>query len=251
MNIDPRVAAYAKNHPFPLLFATISGAHLYGFPSADSDFDLRGIHILPLSRVLRMSVEQETVERNSIENGLEMDIVSHDIKKFFGMLLKNNGYVLEQLVSPLVIETSPEHAELLSLVPKIVTKHHGHHYLGFAESQWRLFMRENPPRIKPLLYIYRVLLTGIHLMHTGEVQANLNTLAEIYPLPFIPEMIALKKEGNEKGYFTDINLSFHELEYLRLRKLLDSSMAESKLPEKPSANAALDDLLVRVRLKYQ
>jgi predicted nucleotidyltransferase len=112
-------------------------------------------------------------------------------------------------------------------------------------------MRENPPRIKPLLYIYRVLLTGIHLMRTGEVQANLNTLAENYPLPFIAEMITLKKEGGEKSYFTDANLAFHELEYLRLRKLLGASMQESELPEKPSAYAALDDLLVRIRLKYQ
>ncbi len=27
--------------PYPLLFATIGGAHLYGFPSPDSDYDLR------------------------------------------------------------------------------------------------------------------------------------------------------------------------------------------------------------------
>ena len=34
-------------HPYPLLFATISGAHLYGFPSPGSDFDLRGAHLEP------------------------------------------------------------------------------------------------------------------------------------------------------------------------------------------------------------
>ncbi|MDJ0688801.1 MAG: nucleotidyltransferase domain-containing protein [Xenococcaceae cyanobacterium MO_188.B32] len=31
-----------NSQPYPLLFATISGAHLYGFPSPDSDYDLRG-----------------------------------------------------------------------------------------------------------------------------------------------------------------------------------------------------------------
>jgi len=36
--------------PQPLLFATISGAHLYGFPPPDSDFDLRGAHVLPLEK---------------------------------------------------------------------------------------------------------------------------------------------------------------------------------------------------------
>ena len=39
-------------HRYPLLFATISGAHLYGFPSPDSDYDLRGVHLLPLRDVV-------------------------------------------------------------------------------------------------------------------------------------------------------------------------------------------------------
>src|ERR1043166_1126010 len=46
------------------------------------------------------------------EGTLEMDIVSHDVKKFFGLLLKKNGYVLEQLYSPLVVHTTAEHDEL-------------------------------------------------------------------------------------------------------------------------------------------
>ena len=41
--------AEAVRRPYPLLFATISGAHLYGFPSPHSDYDLRGAHILPAS----------------------------------------------------------------------------------------------------------------------------------------------------------------------------------------------------------
>ena len=44
MTIDPRLHRIFAAQPYPLLFATISGAHLYGFPSPDSDFDLRGAH---------------------------------------------------------------------------------------------------------------------------------------------------------------------------------------------------------------
>jgi predicted nucleotidyltransferase len=44
----------------------------------------------------------------------------------------------------------------------IVTKHHAHHYFGVAEMHWKLLDKERPPRVKPLLYVYRVLLTGIH-----------------------------------------------------------------------------------------
>ena len=34
------------------LFVTVSGAHLYGFESPDSDVDLRGCHLLPLRQVI-------------------------------------------------------------------------------------------------------------------------------------------------------------------------------------------------------
>jgi hypothetical protein len=56
MTIDPRLHRIIAAQPYPLLFATISGAHLYGFPSPDSDFDLRGAHVLPLERVVELDV---------------------------------------------------------------------------------------------------------------------------------------------------------------------------------------------------
>jgi predicted nucleotidyltransferase len=126
MTIDRRLHCIVAAQPYPLLFATISGAHLYGFPSPDSDFDLRGAHVLPLEKVVGLEVRDETVEQEMIVpshpgplpigcgegDELEMDIVSHDVRKFLGLLLKKNGYVLEQLFSPLVVHTTPEHAEL-------------------------------------------------------------------------------------------------------------------------------------------
>ena len=112
MTIDPRLHRIVAAQPYPLLFATISGAHLYGFPSPDSDFDLRGAHVLPLEKVVGLDVRDETVEDSRMIDGLDMDIVSHDVKKFFGLLLKKNGYVLEQLFSPLIVHTTPEHEEL-------------------------------------------------------------------------------------------------------------------------------------------
>src|SRR5207237_110 len=146
-----------------------SGAHLYGFPSPDSDFDLRGSHILPVEKIVGLEVHDETVQDSSIIEALEMDIVSHDVRKFLKLLLKKNSYVLEQLFSPLIVHTTPEHTELKRIAPGCITNHHSHHYFGFAETQWKLFLKESPRRVKPLLYVYRVLLTGIALMRSGEV----------------------------------------------------------------------------------
>src|SRR5205807_3363147 len=91
-----------------------------------------------------------------------------------------------------------------SLVPSaataatgVITKHHSHHYFGFAETQWKLFFKESPRRVKPLLYVYRVLLTGIHLMRTGEVEANLVKLNDEFRLPYIADLVSRKLAGPE------------------------------------------------------
>lgn len=247
MNSDPRLKRQIEQHPYPLLFATISGAHLYGFPSPDSDFDLRGVHLLPLREIVGLKTGPETVEKSGIHDGLEIDLVTHDAKKFFGLMLKKNGYVLEQVLSPLVIHTTPEHDELRALAADCVTKHHAHHYLGFAATQWKLFQKENPPRVKPLLYVYRVLLTGIHLMRTGEVEANLVRLNEVFQLSYIPELIERKTGGPEKGTLGEVDAEFHQREYERLVGELERAHQQSELPEIPRAAEALHDLLIRVR----
>lgn len=234
------------DHPYPLVFATISGAHLYGFPSPDSDFDLRGVHLLPLEQLLGMDMGEETVEKAGVRDGLEMDLVTHDAKKFFTLMLRKNGYVLEQLLSPLVVFTTPEHEELKALARDCITRHHVHHYLGFAGTQWKLFHKENPPRVKPLLYVYRVLLTGIHLMRTGDVEANLITLNNSEKLPYIDDLVARKLAGPEKGCLKTTDLELHEREYNRLLSKLESAGKESALPERPSAKEALNELLLRL-----
>ncbi|QDU80472.1 putative nucleotidyltransferase [Polystyrenella longa] len=248
---DPRLHKQINDHPYPLLFATISGAHLYGFPSPDSDFDLRGVHLLPLKAVVGLRDGRETIENSGIFDGMEIDLVTHDAKKFFGLMLNKNGYVMEQVLSPLIIHTTPEHEELKAITPDCLTKHHAHHYLGFAATQWKLFQKEDPPRVKPLLYVYRVLLTGIHLMRTGTVEANLVHLNDTFKLPHLPELIERKVNGNEKGTLDQADLSFHEQEYERLRSNLEEAFEQCQLPDQPSGAAALNDLLVRLRMSHQ
>lgn len=248
MMVDERVLREVACQPYPMLFVTISGAHLYGFPSPDSDYDLRGSHVLPVREVVGLDPGRETVEVSEVRDGLEIDLVTHDVKKFFGLLLKKNGYVLEQLYSPLVVKTSQEHEELKEIARGCVTRHHSHHYFGFAETQWKLFEKEHPRRVKPLLYVFRVLLTGIHLMRTGSVQADIRVLNGEYKLEYLPELIARKIEGPEKSVLEEDDLSFYRREYERLRLVLEQAHQTSGLPETPSGRSALNDLLVRLRL---
>lgn len=244
----PELKAIAQAQPYPLLFATVSGAHLYGFPSPDSDYDLRGVHVLPLREIVGLNTGRETIEQSQLQGDLELDLVTHEIKKFMGLMLKKNGYVLEQLFSPLIVQTTPAHDELKAIAPSCITRHHSHHYLGFAQTQWRLFEKEQPPKVKPLLYVYRVLLTGIHLMQTGAIEANLVTLNQQFQLSQIPDLIERKLQGGERSTLTTIDLAFHQQEYHRLTQMLMEASDRSHLPETATAQADLHDLLVRVRL---
>ncbi|MBY0546312.1 MAG: nucleotidyltransferase domain-containing protein [Candidatus Obscuribacterales bacterium] len=250
LDIDKTLLDEAEALPYPLLFATISGAHLYGFPSPNSDFDLRGAHILPVKDVIQLTQPRETIEISHLKGGLEIDLVTHDIKKFFSLMLKKNGYVLEQLYSPLVVRTSQEHAELKAEIgPQCITRYHVYHYNGFAKTQWALFEKTKPKQVKPLLYVFRVLLTGIHLMRAGVIEANLVSLNKEFRLSYIDELVELKMSGEEHGVLELPDLTFYKQEFDRLMALLEDAHQASRLPERPTAHEALNDLLVRIRLQ--
>ncbi|GAA3352024.1 nucleotidyltransferase domain-containing protein [Amorphoplanes nipponensis] len=231
--------------PYPLIFATVSGAHLYGFASADSDLDLRAAHLLPAAEVVGLRTGPETLQSDSWRDGVELDVVSHDLLKFARLLTSRNGYVLEQLLSPLVITTSPVHRELVALAPALITRHHAHHYLGFAATQERLFDRTG--ELKPALYTLRVLLTGRHLMRTGTLETDLGVLG--VDLPYVPELIGRKREA-EHGPFPSAIRADLGRDIPRLRAELEAARDASALPEQPDRAAveALHQLVVRTRL---
>lgn len=141
------LADVARRGPDPI-FATISGAHLYGFASQDSDVDLRGAFLLPAAQLLGLHPPAETI---SIEDKttIDLDWVAHDIRKFARLMTNHNGYVLEQLFSPLVVLSTPAHAELMDLGKGCVTRPTVRHYQGFARGR-RKRLAEPDPTIKHL-----------------------------------------------------------------------------------------------------
>ncbi|CAM2066973.1 Nucleotidyltransferase domain-containing protein [Sulfidibacter corallicola] len=246
--MDPRLDEALKQEPFPFLFVTISGAHLYGFPSPDSDYDLRGAHLLPTEEVLGLFTAKETLNAIHEREGLEIDLVTHDARKFFTMMLGRNGYVMEQLYSPLILRTSEGHERLKEIGKQCLTRHHARHYLGFSKNQWQMFEREHPKRLKPLLYVFRVLLTGIHLMRTGEIEANLIHLNEQFKIDFLPDLIAQKCETDEQVELQDSEITLYADAYAHYTNMLESAYEESDLPEMPRGKKGLNELLIELRL---
>jgi predicted nucleotidyltransferase len=175
---------------------------------------------------------------------------THDAAKFFRLLLRRNGYVLEQVLSPLKVVTNDDHAELCDIARRCVTRNHVHHYRGFANTQWNLYAQTT--ELKPLLYTFRVLLTGIWLMRSGEVQASLPALVDRLRAPtYLRELMAAKR-GDEHAKAAEAAPPVEALaaDVEGLHRQLDDAAANSDLPESPGQDAevALHKLLIRLRL---
>ena len=236
--------------PARALFVSVSGAHLYGFPSADSDVDLRGAHVLPLESVVGVHPERETHERSGSDGGVRVDLQSHDIGKYMRLLVARNGYVLEQILSPIVVLSAPGFDELQALARTTITRTLYHHYRGYARGRWKSFTAEEPKRVKSLLYVYRVILTGLHLLETGEMEANLPRLAASRGLDFVHELIERKRVGEATTLDRD------DLERNAQRvSMLESEMLRAyercKLPDAPANIADLNRFLIEMRLAHR
>jgi len=245
--IDP----YLAEHPHEILFLTGSGAHLYGFASPDSDYDLRGAHVTTPRELFRLDPPRETYEVLDRDAPVEMDIVTHDVRKYFKLLLSKNGYVLEQIFSPLVVASTLEFEELKVIAARTVTKHHHYHFESFSKNQWGKVSGPSMGTVKGLLYTYRPLLAGIHLMRTGRIESDINVLNETFRLEYINDLVARKRGGEEKQPLGESDMSQHEERFVGLQSDLAEASRGADLPDEvPSeTREALNDLLVRIRMK--
>lgn len=245
----PLLMGLVEQVPRPV-FATISGAHLYGFESPDSDVDLRGAFVEPLESVLGVGDRERTVSLMSLESGVELDWVAHDVRKSLRLIARGSGEVMEQVLSPLVLMSSSWHEELKEITRACVTRRAHHHYAGFLHSRRRLIEGESPT-VKVLLYAYRAGLTGVHALRTGEVCAHLPALLESYPQDGVLELIERKRNGQEKGALEPGEADHHRsaLDALeaRLERAHDASpLPEAITPESP-LHSTLNDFLIRIR----
>jgi predicted nucleotidyltransferase len=240
------LADIVKRSPHPV-FATVSGAHLYGFASPDSDVDLRGAFVLDIRETLGLRPAEETITLSG-KGRYDLDWVAHDVRKFARMLVSHNGYVLEQLFSPLVVVSTAAFEELRELGRGCVTRSTVRHYQGFARGR-RQRLHEPGATVKHLLYAYRVLLTGIHLMRAGEVEANVLRLAELLDEPDVADLVERKRSASERMVLEPGEVAHHDVRLDRLEETLATAHASSGLPDEPTSRAALEDFVIRLRLE--
>lgn len=238
----------ANKPPGRMLLCAVTGSHHYGFPSSDSDIDLKGIHLSPTESLLGLEDPVETRDLMEVYRGVECDLTSHEIKKALKMLLLGNGNMLERIMSPFQLFETREQEVLVQFAQGAISRRFSRHYQGYFLGMRREHERDGQPRAKSLLYTYRVSLTGIHLMRTGQLEANLNLIAPEYGFGEIVELIDFKKENGEKSEIPMTMNNHLKGRWGELDLLFEEAIEASPLPAEPGNRNAVEDWLRSVRI---
>lgn len=138
-----------------ILFAVESGSRAWGFPSPDSDYDVRFIYARPTDWYLSLTPERDVIELPIVD---DLDINGWDIKKALGLLLKPNPVMLEWLSSPIRYIWNEDVCSLLTHFSEKLA--HGpaclNHYLHLGGQQWDIYIDgKDEVNIKKYFYIVR------------------------------------------------------------------------------------------------
>ena len=228
------------------LVVYLSGAHAYGFPSPDSDLDLKCVHVAPAAALVGLAPAAPAADTLVVIDGVEIDYGSNELAPVLRGCLKGNGNYLERLLGRMVLAEDSELAALRPLVRAGLSRMVVSHYRGFAFSQYRAVAQAMTA--KKVLYVLRTALTGIHLLATGEMEIDLTRLADHHPIDGVADLIAIKRQGERVG-LPEADLARWKGEMDRLLAQLDASVAGSVLPPEPppAAAAALDAWLIDLR----
>lgn len=245
------VLAFLDRRPERALLVVASGSHSYGFPSADSDVDVKGIHVAPAAAVLGLEGARETESFLGFEGRVEIDYTSHELGRACRQLLDGNGNALEWALGRVVLREHPRAPELRALARRNLHRGALRHYLGFSRSLLKEYERGKAEtgrgRVKPLLYVFRTALTGVHLLRAGEVEPDLPRLLLEYPrFGAVAELVARKRAGHEKVELED-DAPWLPL-VAQVHAALDEAHAASRLPDGPAAADALSAWVTDVRL---
>jgi uncharacterized protein len=187
-----------------ILYAVESGSRAWGFPSKDSDYDVRFIYLRPRDWYLSFRLEQkpDTIERPIVD---EIDCSGWDIRKTLQLFVKSNPPLLEWLDSSIIYQNRMNFAQKLRALRTefFSPPACAYHYLHMAQGNFRSYLQGETVRLKKYFYVLRPLLAVKWIeQHRGVVPMLFrDLLATVVDQPAliasIDALIHRKMQGDE------------------------------------------------------
>lgn len=240
-----RLTCTEREEGVRIVLAVESGSRAWGFPSPNSDFDVRFIYARPTDWYIAVDLEER---RDVIEYGItdDIDLNGWDIRKALRLFWKSNPAFVEWIQSPIkYIESGGFASGVRALLPHTYSPEHGiYHYRSMAKTNYRGYLRAEMVPLKKYFYVLRPLLAVRWIeRYKSAAPIEFNRLLPLIDgrtqlLTDIHELLVKKHESPEMGLskpIASINL-FVEEELSRLESV------SPQRTQRPGSLAELNDL---------
>lgn len=185
-----------------ILYAVESGSRAWGFPSKDSDYDVRFLYRREKNWYLKLEKTADHLEYPIDE---QLDICGWDLDKTLRLLQKSNPVLSEWLYSPIVYQSDSAFIEALRCLSEknVDEQRLIYHYLHMAEGNYREYLKKEQVRIKKYFYVLRPILACMWLKeYQQRPPVEFERLLKLSSIPselltVINELLTRKKRGDE------------------------------------------------------
>jgi len=218
-----------------ILYACESGSRAWGFPSEDSDYDVRFIYLRDRDWYLRVDHESQ---RDVVERPINelLDINGWDLKKALKLLAKSNPTLIEWFNSPIVYRCDEKFTNELK---KLITEYYSprscfYHYLHMTKEHNRKHLQGEQVRPKKYFYALRSILATMWIEQgKGLVPLEFKVLVhelikDDLLLKDIHQLLVNKRTGFEAEYMPRIDTINRFINY-QLERIADMSKEIDKV----------------------
>jgi uncharacterized protein len=237
--IEARLSAIEAAEGVHFLLAVESGSRAWGFPSPDSDYDVRFVYVRQRDWYLRLEAGRDVIETPIID---DIDLNGWDIRKTLTLMLKSNAVVSEWLSSPIRYRPDDPAASRIAALADAIFDPRGvaHHYANLGRNAAERWLDgDGPVQVKRYFYALRPALTIRALRGNPERRPSMNLQALMVEssvaepiVAMIDELVAAKRQTRELGNMR----RFPELDVL----IRDELGRAAELPERKVPDTAQD-----------
>jgi predicted nucleotidyltransferase len=230
-----------------ILLACETGSRAWGFPSPDSDYDVRIIYCHTKDWYLNLTEPKDSIDLMFDDNMI--DITGWELRKTLRLLLKSNASVLERIQSPIIYQQNEQFVkEIKGLSPQYYSRIATlHHYLGLAKKCFTDIDKQPEFKLKKFFYALRAAVNCIWILDREDVppivfqEALAGISMDITLVERIKELVEMKAAQSEAYFHSD------EAELVRfIKKAIKRAQRESTaLPASKGSIETMNEFFIK------
>ena len=156
--VSQHLAEIEKEYQVTIIQAIESGSRAWGFPSPDSDYDVRFVYSHSKDWYLQLAEERDVIE---LPINDELDIAGWDVRKAFNLANKGNAVIQEWMISPIVYKQTERYGSLYDLLSNAFNPISAyHHYRSMAKKAYFDIEHSEKKKLKRFFYFARATLSA-------------------------------------------------------------------------------------------